>query len=67
VVVAGDEMVGRADGGGCWYPKASFMDPKCADVLSVSAAFLLWRSTLLQTVMTCDAKISKLTISCIRR
>jgi hypothetical protein len=67
VVVAGDEMVGRADGGGCWYPRASFMEPKCADVLSVSAAFLLWRSTLLQIVMTCDAKISKEMNSVIRR
>ena len=67
MVVAGDGMVGRADGGGCWYPRASFMEPKCADVLSVSAAFLLWRSTLLQIVMTCDAKISKEMNSVIRR
>ena len=67
MVVAGDETVGRADGGGCWYPRASFMEPKWADVLSVSAAFLLWRSTLLQIVMTCDAKISKEMNSVIRR
>ena len=66
-VSVGAGCLGRADGGGFWYPRASMADPKWADVESVVAIPFCLLSTELHICISLDCRISNESKSDTRR